>query len=125
LVGGHGERLLTATLPYVDAWNTWFERFGNRADGLAPRLRRVDEICEQVGRDPSIVARSVCVLVEVEGGAGERAAKPGVPPLRPDELPAELRALQEAGVDEVILVLDPINERSIRALDVPRRAGPT
>ncbi|HST18245.1 MAG TPA: TIGR03619 family F420-dependent LLM class oxidoreductase [Gaiellaceae bacterium] len=125
MVGGDGERLLTATLPYVDAWNTWFERFGNRADGLAPRLRRVDEICERVGRDPSTLARSVCVLVEVGGGAGERAKKPGVPPLRPDDLPAELDALEQAGVAEVILVLDPINERSIRALGVPRRAGPT
>ena len=60
----------------------------------------------------------MCVLVEVDGGAGERPrASPGCRRFRPDELQSELRALTEAGVDEVILVLDPINERSIRLLE--------
>ena len=37
LVGSIGERMLRATLPYIDAWNVWFEDFAN--DPL--RLREV------------------------------------------------------------------------------------
>jgi probable F420-dependent oxidoreductase len=116
MVGGDGPRLLAATLPFVDAWNTWFNRFGNRPEGLAPLTARIDEACERAGRDPATLRRSVCLLVEVEGGRGERAADPSSPPLPAGRLPAALAELGEAGVDEAILVLDPINERSIRSL---------
>jgi alkanesulfonate monooxygenase SsuD/methylene tetrahydromethanopterin reductase-like flavin-dependent oxidoreductase (luciferase family) len=123
MVGGDGDRLLAATLPYVDAWNTWFNRFGNRAEGLSPLLTRVEAACERAGRDPATLVRSVCVLVEVDGGSGERTAEPASPPLAADDVPAELQALVDAGVDEAILVLDPINERSIRSLRTALPSG--
>jgi hypothetical protein len=54
------------------------------------------------------------VLVELDGGAGERPRElPAVPAA---ELPAHLRALAEAGADEAILVLDPITEDAVRAI---------
>jgi probable F420-dependent oxidoreductase len=122
MVGGVGSRLLAATLPHVDWWNTWFDAFGNRAAGLSPLNARIDEACERVGRDPREVQRSVCLLVEIDGGAGERRTQPEAPTLPAAELPAELEALAEAGADEVILVLDPITEPAIRSL---RRALPS
>ena len=122
MVGGDGPRLLAATLPHVDWWNTWFDRFGNRADGLAGLNARIDEACERCGRDPAEVRRSACVLVEIDGGAGERRAQPDAPPLTAAELPAELAALAQAGADEAILVLDPITEPALRSL---RTALPT
>jgi len=122
MVGGDGPRLLAATLPQVDWWNTWFDRFGNRADGFAGLNARIDEACERCGRDPAEVRRSACVLVEIDGGAGERRAQPDAPPLTAAELPAELAALAQAGADEAILVLDPITEPALRSL---RRALPT
>ena len=48
----------------------------------------------------------------------------GVTPLEgsPDEIGEGLRAMAEAGADELILVLDPITEASIRTLgDIVRR----
>jgi probable F420-dependent oxidoreductase len=122
MVGGDGRRLLAATLPHVDWWNTWFDRFGNRADGFAELNARIDEACERCGRDPAEVRRSACVLVEIDGGAGERRAQPDAPPLTAAELPAELAALAQAGADEAILVLDPITEPALRSL---RTALPT
>jgi len=122
MVGGDGPRLLAATLPHVDWWNTWFDRFGNRADGFAGLNARIDEACERRGRDPAEVRRSACVLVEIDGGAGERRAQPDAPPLTAAELPAELAALAQAGADEAILVLDPITEPALRSL---RTALPT
>lgn len=116
MVGGIGPRLLAATLPHVDAWNTWWDDIGNRADGLAALNRRIDEACELAGRDPSEVERSACVLVLVGDGAGERPVRDAAPPLREHELAAELRAFEDAGADEAILVLDPITEDSIRAV---------
>jgi probable F420-dependent oxidoreductase len=122
MVGGAGPRLLAAALPHVDWWNTWFDDFGNRAEGLPALNARIDEACARAGRDPADVNRSACLLVEVEPGAGERARQPEAPPLSAAGLPAELAALEQAGADEVILVLDPITESSIRSL---RTAIPT
>jgi alkanesulfonate monooxygenase SsuD/methylene tetrahydromethanopterin reductase-like flavin-dependent oxidoreductase (luciferase family) len=116
MVGGDGPRLLAATLPHVDWWNTWFDRFGNRAEGFAVMNRRIDEACERCGRDPAEVRRSACLLVEVDGGAGERRTQPGAPPVPAEELAAELEGLAQAGADEAILVLDPITEPALRSI---------
>jgi alkanesulfonate monooxygenase SsuD/methylene tetrahydromethanopterin reductase-like flavin-dependent oxidoreductase (luciferase family) len=114
MVGGIGPRLLAATLPHVDWWNTWFDDFGNRADGFPALNARVDEACERAGRDPREVQRSACLLVEIDRGAGERRRLPEAPHLPVAQLGSELAALAEAGADEAILVLDPITESSIR-----------
>ena len=62
--------------------------------------------------------RSACVLV---CSTARRASAPSseVPPLegRRSRSPAHLRELAEAGADEAILVLSPITEASIRALE--------
>ncbi len=116
MVGGDGARLLAATLPHVEAWNTWFNRFGNRPEGFLALNERIDEACERAGRDPRTLVRSACLLVEVEGGRGERGTDPASPPIPGDRLAPFFGEFAEAGVDEAILVLDPINEHSIRSL---------
>ncbi len=118
MVGSSGERMLAITLPHVDAWNTWFDEYGNTPEGYAALRDRVDTACEIAGRDPEGLARSVCTLVALDGGAGERAT-PG--DLRPvtgsmQDVAAHLRALADLGVAEVIIVADPITEASIRTL---------
>src|SRR5437762_8473616 len=70
LVGSIGPRMLRITLPWVDAWNVWYADVENRPTGLEPRLRLVDEICAEVGRDPSEVERTVAVLVRLASGRG-------------------------------------------------------
>jgi probable F420-dependent oxidoreductase len=123
MVGGEGPRLLAATLPYVDWWNTWFDRFGNRAEGFAGLNTRIDEACERCGRDPGEVRRSACLLVEIDGGAGERRAQTEAHPITAEALPAELAALGQAGADEAILVLDPITETALRSLRTALPSG--
>jgi len=127
MVGSTGERVLAATLPHVDSWNTWYDWFGNTPEGFAEGNAMIDEAAARVGREPGDIGRSACVLVVVDAEAGERPAEDGVVPLRgPEEVGAGLRAFAEAGAHEVILVLDPITERSIRlvgeALDRDRPA---
>jgi alkanesulfonate monooxygenase SsuD/methylene tetrahydromethanopterin reductase-like flavin-dependent oxidoreductase (luciferase family) len=116
MVGANGPRMLELTLPHVDAWNTWFTHYGNRADGFARLNAEVDEACERIGRDPREVERSACLLVRVGDGGGERPDDSEAPHLEAAALPGELDGLAQAGADEAILVLDPIDETSIRAL---------
>lgn len=118
MVGSTGERVLTATLPYVDAWNTWFDGYGNTAEGFAKRMAEIDAACERAKRDPATLARRACVLVQLGDVGAERPAEPDVTPLRgsPDQIATGLHAIAEAGADEVIVVCDPITERSIAHL---------
>jgi probable F420-dependent oxidoreductase len=117
MIGSTGARVLAAALPHVDVWNTWFDWYGNTAEGFASRIGDIDVACERVGRDPATVERSACVLVQLDG-SGERRVEEGVTPLRGSdaEVGAGLRAIAEAGADELILVADPITEASIRHL---------
>ena len=115
MVGSTGERVLAATLPYVDTWNTWFDWYGNTAEGFAARTAQIDAACERAKRDPATLARSACVLVQLGDVGAERPTEPGVTPLRGslDEIAQGLRAMADAGADEVIVVCDPITEPSI------------
>jgi probable F420-dependent oxidoreductase len=116
MVGSTGARVLAATLPHVDVWNTWYDWYGNTPEGFAAKRGEIDEACDRARRDPATLERSACVLVRF-GDAGERPDD-GTPALagRPEEVGAGLRAFADAGADEAILVLDPITETTIRAM---------
>ena len=117
MIGSTGERVLAAALPHADVWNTWYDWYGNTADGFATKIREIDDACERAGRDPSALERSACVLVRL-GDDAERRDEPGVTPLEgsADAIGAGLREIADAGADELILVLDPITEESVRTL---------
>jgi len=118
MVGSNGPRMLAATLPHVDAWNTWYADFGNSPERFAELNDRITAAAEAAGRDPSEVERSACVLVALDGSVGARASTEAIAPLEGPaaRIAAGVRELAEAGADEVIVVLDPITERSIREL---------
>ena len=118
MVGSNGSRMLELTLPTADSWNTWFTDFGNRPERFAGLDARVTEIARSVGRDPNEITRSACVLVVTDPHAGERTITLDAPPLDggTDRITAGLREMADAGADELILVVNPITERSIRDL---------
>jgi probable F420-dependent oxidoreductase len=118
MIGSNGPRVLRATLPHVDAWNTWWDGYGNTAEGFAALNARITEAAREAGRAPEEVERSACVLVVLDRSAGERPSTPEALPLEgsPERIAAGLRELAEAGADEAILVVSPITERSIRGL---------
>jgi alkanesulfonate monooxygenase SsuD/methylene tetrahydromethanopterin reductase-like flavin-dependent oxidoreductase (luciferase family) len=120
MIGANAPRMLSIALPHVDAWNTWYTRYGNTPEGFDRHNREVTAAAERAGRDPAQIERSACVLVEVEP-AGERPRD--VEAVRADRLAAHLRALGDAGADEAILVLDPITESSIRTLRTALPSG--
>lgn len=112
MVGANRPRMLAITLPHVDAWNTWFTHYGNTAEGFEAHNAEISEAAERAGRDPAEIERSACVLVAVDGGAGERPRD--VEPVDASALSAHLAALGQAGADEAILVLDPVTEDTVR-----------
>src|SRR6187200_1600920 len=59
MIGSIGPRMLRATMPYADSWNSWYNDFGNHPDGVAALQDRVNETCIDVGRDPAEVERTV------------------------------------------------------------------
>jgi alkanesulfonate monooxygenase SsuD/methylene tetrahydromethanopterin reductase-like flavin-dependent oxidoreductase (luciferase family) len=118
MVGSNGPRMLAMTLPHVDAWNTWYEDYGNSPEGFARLNDRITDAAREAGREPGEIRRSACVLVVLDRSAGERPITPDAPPVEgsPERIAATLRELAEAGADEAILVVSPIAERSIREL---------
>ena len=115
MVGSTGERVLTATLPHVDAWNTWYDWFGNRAEGFERANVDITELARQAGRAPEEIRRTACALVVLDPSARERPPDEGVPPIAgpASRIAEELRSFADAGGDEVIVVLDPITEPSV------------
>jgi alkanesulfonate monooxygenase SsuD/methylene tetrahydromethanopterin reductase-like flavin-dependent oxidoreductase (luciferase family) len=105
--------MLGIALPYVEAWNTWFTSYGNTVEGFANLRGDIDAACVKAGRDPAELVHSACVFVEIGDGQGQRPKD--IPPVALKDLVSHLRLLSEAGADEAILVLDPIDERSTRA----------
>ena len=100
LVGSAGPRVLAASSPHIDYWNCWYAWYGNTPAGFA----KLSASFEGTFR------RSACVLV---GDGGERPLDAASPPVAIAALGEHLSELEAAGVDDVILVLDPINERSV------------
>jgi probable F420-dependent oxidoreductase len=118
MVGSTGARVLAIALPHVDAWNTWYDLYGNSADGFERESAKVTAAAEGAGRDPSEIERSACVLVVLDRGVGERPVSDDYAPVGgdPKKVAAHLRELAEAGAGEAILVASPITESSVRRL---------
>lgn len=116
MIGSNGPRMLAIALPHVDVWNTWYEDFGNTTEGFAALNDRISSAARAAGRDPSEIERSACVYVSLDRSKQERV--PEVPPLEGParRIASSLNELAEAGAEEVILVVNPISERSIREL---------
>ena len=122
MIGSNGPRMLRATVPYVDSWNSWFADTGNRPDGVPALRDLVDAACRDVRRDPATLERTVAVLVELPGGAGRLQgaySKEAPEPLTgsPAEMAQGLRGYAAHGISHVQLVVDPITVGSIRALE--------
>ncbi len=118
MIGSNGPRMLGIALPHVKIWNTWFEDFGNSAEGFAALNDRISAAEEEAGRDPSEIERSACVYISLDGLDEQYTRTPEAPPLEgsTDQIASTLSEFAEAGADELILVVSPITERSIREL---------
>jgi alkanesulfonate monooxygenase SsuD/methylene tetrahydromethanopterin reductase-like flavin-dependent oxidoreductase (luciferase family) len=118
MIGSNGPRMLRIALPHVDAWNTWYEDYGNTAEGFAALNATIDAAVLEAGGEPEDVARSACAFVVLDGDSSERPTTSAAPPIEgsSSQIAARIGELADAGADEVIVVASPITERSIRTL---------
>jgi alkanesulfonate monooxygenase SsuD/methylene tetrahydromethanopterin reductase-like flavin-dependent oxidoreductase (luciferase family) len=118
MIGSNGPRMLRIALPHVDAWNTWYEDYGNTAEGFSALNATIDAAVLEAGRAPGDIARSACAFVVLDGASGERPITGAARPIEgsSSQIAARIRELADAGADEVIIVASPITERSIRTL---------
>ncbi len=115
MLGTSGPRQLAATLPHAHSWNSWWDAYGNTPEGFATTSAGITAIAQEAGCDPASVERSACALVSLDpAGAGRPRAE--VQPISgsAEHIARHLHDLAEAGAHEAILVLDPIDEPSIR-----------
>ncbi len=126
MLGSSGDRMLRIGLPHVGSWNIWYDLYGNSAEGFRAESERVTAAAREVGRDPAEIERSACVFVVLDRDAAGRPVTEASPPIEgsPERVAAHLRDLADAGAHEAILVVTPIEERSIRRLgEVVRLLG--
>jgi probable F420-dependent oxidoreductase len=118
VIGSNGPRMLSIALPHAHGWNTWYHDFGNSPEGFAALNERISAAARDAGRDPAEVDRSACAFVVLDRSAEGRPITPDAPPIEgsPEHIAARLRELHDAGADEIILVVTPIEERAIREL---------
>ena len=118
MIGSTGERVLRVALAHADAWNIWYDWFGNTPAGFAEENDRITKLVREAGREPGDVARAATVFVTVGEGQRDRPHSQGVTPLAgsPETIASGLAEFAAAGLEEAILVVSPITERSIRTL---------
>jgi alkanesulfonate monooxygenase SsuD/methylene tetrahydromethanopterin reductase-like flavin-dependent oxidoreductase (luciferase family) len=101
--------MLDGALGRVDAWNTWYASYGNTAEGFAALHERLGIVG---------VTRSACAFVRLDPSCDERPVTADAPPIEGThaQIAARIAELGDAGADEVIIVVSPCTERSLRAV---------
>jgi alkanesulfonate monooxygenase SsuD/methylene tetrahydromethanopterin reductase-like flavin-dependent oxidoreductase (luciferase family) len=113
LVAAKGPRMLRLTARYADAWNTaWF---GHPDDRLRRRVADLETALDAEGREPATLRRTVGMHIvdpDVVTWDNEDVAFRG----SVDELARAIDAYDVLGFDDVIVVLQPMTERSLDRL---------
>ena len=63
MMGGHSPRTMRLAAAHADTWST-YARTSSFPEVFGPMTVQLDQICEEIGRDPSSIGRSVGVFVE-------------------------------------------------------------
>ncbi|MFZ9961680.1 MAG: hypothetical protein ACO3GD_05035, partial [Candidatus Limnocylindrus sp.] len=118
MIGSNGPRMLSITLRDVASWNTWYDSYGNSPARLAALNAEISAAAVTAGRDPATLRRSACVLVRTDPTSTERPLGAELPPVQGDaaEIVRQLATFAAAGADEIIVIANPINERSVREI---------
>jgi alkanesulfonate monooxygenase SsuD/methylene tetrahydromethanopterin reductase-like flavin-dependent oxidoreductase (luciferase family) len=100
VIAGAKAKMLRLVTRFADEWNWWVAASEN-APGLRGLLEELTVACEETGRDPATIRRSVDVFSVATPGTPE--PPPGVLQVRgsPDQIAEELLGYAALGFDEV------------------------
>jgi alkanesulfonate monooxygenase SsuD/methylene tetrahydromethanopterin reductase-like flavin-dependent oxidoreductase (luciferase family) len=118
MVGSVRPRMLSITLPYVDAWNVWWSDYGNTTAGFAELKAKVDQQVVEHGREAGSVSATCAVLVQLPTGDGRQMGAYGEAPVEPirgsaSEVAERIGEFAAAGAEHVQICVDPITRDSI------------
>lgn len=107
LVGSSGDRMLGIVAEYADAWNTVWHK---DVDAVKPLMEKVDAACEEAGRDPQTLVRTVGGNLAMDGYLGRRPN-----PIEGDDAyKAEtIASFGQIGMKHFVAGLDPTTPASI------------
>lgn len=101
---------------HADFWS-WFAHESSRVEAFIPLLEELDRACDEVGRDPRTLERSIAVAVEPTAAAGADVYGLGQPLRGSAQKIAEaIEAFAEHGVTGVEILPFPPSTASIEAL---------
>ena len=118
-IGGRRPRMLELIARHADAWNTVWHK---TAEGVTKAYPSLLEACEKVGRDPKTLTLTAGTMARVLA-PGEARVEAG-PAIQGDaeEVADGLRAFAEAGVEHLVLVIEPdsvsATERFARVIEL-------
>jgi probable F420-dependent oxidoreductase len=100
IVGTTSPRMMRLTARFADGWNVWFKEIDNKVENLVELMKKLDDACVDVGRDPSTLERSAAVKVQV---AEHAPSTMSTKPIKgsPREIAAALRAYAGAGLSHI------------------------
>jgi probable F420-dependent oxidoreductase len=121
-IAAFGPRMLRVVARWADAFNTSWH---TEPSELERPFAALDAACQEVGRDPSTLARTIGTFVAVDGH--EEAGRASREGLRgtPDQIADGLTALAAAGATHITCMLSPADahgiERFAPVIEVLRR----
>jgi probable F420-dependent oxidoreductase len=100
IVGTTSPRMMRITARFADGWNVWFKEIDNKVENLIELMKKLDEACAEVGRDPTTLARSAAVKIQVGDHAPSTMS---TEPIKgsPEEIAAALRCYADAGLSHI------------------------
>jgi alkanesulfonate monooxygenase SsuD/methylene tetrahydromethanopterin reductase-like flavin-dependent oxidoreductase (luciferase family) len=108
-IAAFGPRMIRLTARWADAFNTSWHA---DPSALVGPFSKLDAACNDVGRDPSTIARTIGTLVSFDDNEPD---PPGRPSLRgtPEHIAEGIRALGAAGATHITCMLTPATRRGI------------
>lgn len=117
MMGGHATKTMTAAARHADIWSA-FATTSSQPDAFRDMTHQLDQICEEVGRDPASIERSVGAVVEVGTGRAAEELGLGVPITGSiDQITETVAGFRDVGVTRVEIMPWPPTLDSVEQLE--------
>jgi len=113
LLAGHGPRTVGLAVKHADIWSG-YATTSSLPDAFVDLVQLVDRTCDERGRDPASLGKSIGVFLEPGDDGISEAVGLGVPIIgTPAETAETIHQFARMGVTMIEFVLVPFNERTM------------
>ncbi|MEX2323902.1 MAG: LLM class flavin-dependent oxidoreductase [Acidimicrobiia bacterium] len=125
IIAAGGPKMMRLAAQYADAWNWWSTDHRTATETLTPLVEELERACEEVGRDPDTLVRTLDAYTLDPMNSAEADGATGIGhPLSgsPEEITSTLLGFQSLGFTEVRCDLYPKTVEAVEAMaDVVER----